>query len=122
MTQFTVYPDDEAAAARGYAPFNPNPHLAVDIPDGRFTITARTSEGKRITFAFLPYQEGGPPQCVDIQYHDKGTFRTSRDHRIPTFDMVVFNGPYGSAYDSRTLHPRGDDKPSIACILLEPLK
>lgn len=52
-----------------FAKFNGGPHLCVEVPDGHFTITARTSEGKKITFAFCPYQDNGPPQCVDVQHH-----------------------------------------------------
>jgi hypothetical protein len=104
------------ATALGYAEFNTNPHLCVDVPDGYFTITARTSEGKRITFAFLASRENGPPQFVDVMFHDSGATRSNGQQEIPVFDMLAFNGPSGFLLDTRT---NGKPKPSIACILLD---
>jgi len=81
------------ARAKGYAIFNGNMHepgatghLAVDLPDGWSTITARTSAGERITFAFMSYKNEGPPQCVDIVHHG------------PTFTLKEFDG------DGKTRH------------------
>jgi hypothetical protein len=54
----------EGARAAGFAYFNGDDHLCVDVPDESFTVSCRTSEGRRITFAFLPYKENGPPQAV----------------------------------------------------------
>lgn len=112
----------EEAKAYGYAEFNGVPHLAVDVPDGDgFTITAKTSEGKRITFSFMPYRDGGPPQCVDIMYHDNGTIRLDRAaEKMPTFDVLLFGqtkpGPaYIDQYDSR----EQDFKPGIVCVLMD---
>lgn len=34
--------------------FNDGKHLCIDAPLGHFTISVRTREGKKITFAFLP--------------------------------------------------------------------
>lgn len=64
---------DEASAA-GYAAFNRGPHFCVDIPDGHSTVTCRTSTGELLTFAFVPYEEGGAPKCVDV--HHKTARRT----------------------------------------------
>jgi hypothetical protein len=58
-----VTPDDAKSA--GYAVFTATRRCGRH-PDGAFTISAKTSEGKRITFAFQPYRNGGPPQCVDV--------------------------------------------------------
>lgn len=66
----TLVLSPEGATQAGYASFNDCPHLAVEVPDGYFTITARTTNGKRITFAFLPHGENEPADCVDISYHD----------------------------------------------------
>lgn len=63
---------EEAAKASGFAGFNNYPHLCVEVPDGGFTISARTSEDRLVTFAFCPFKEGGPPQCVDIHHHTSG--------------------------------------------------
>lgn len=54
----------EQAKADGYAGFNNNPHICMDI-DKQTTITVNTPSGQ-ITFAFMPYQKDGPPNCVDI--------------------------------------------------------
>ena len=107
------------AEAIGFARFNDVPTLAVDIPDGNFTISARTSDGRRITFFFGEYQRGAPPSSVDIQYHDNGSaIPNANGGTSPTFDMLTIGRGGNHAYDSR-LHP-ADDKPSIAVILLGP--
>jgi hypothetical protein len=116
----TMILSPEAAKALGFAEFNGGPHLCVDVPDGMSTITARTSDGRRITFAFLEYEKGKPPQAVDIQYHDNGTVRFNGHNRIPTYDVLVFNGPHGFLLDSRKLPV--DQKPGITCILMETKK
>jgi hypothetical protein len=64
------------AHAGPYARFNDNPHLLVDVPDGGYTISARTRENELITFAFQPYMTGGPPRCVDVQ-HQSAQLRTT---------------------------------------------
>lgn len=63
-----IIPSNEAVN-NNFAKFNGGPHLCVDVPNGHFTISARTKEGKQITFAFCPYEDNGPPQCVDIKHH-----------------------------------------------------
>lgn len=60
----------DAAEAAGFAPFNNGPHMCVEVPDGVFTITARTSSGKKVTIAFMPYRDGGDAGCIDIYQHD----------------------------------------------------
>jgi hypothetical protein len=93
----------------GYAKFNNNPHLCVDIPDGNFTITCKTSTGEQVTFSFVPYRTGCPAQCVDIQRHTTAfstsngrpiqnvicftpgsdTFRSGKDDKKPTTLMTL---------------------------------
>ena len=51
----------------GFGSFNFGDHLCVDVPDGHSTISVKLSDGRQITFAFVPYQEGGVPKCVDIR-------------------------------------------------------
>ena len=114
-----LFESPKQAVAEGYAEFNGVPHLAVDVPDGGFTITAKTSEGKRVTFSFMPYRDGGPPQCVDICYHDNGTIRPDRPE-LSTFDVLLFgqtkNGAgYTDQYDSR----KQPFKPGIVCVLMD---
>ena len=112
-----VTPSDAVAA--GYAEFNYQPHLCIDVPDGGFTITTRTSEGKRVTFAFQPYKSGGAPQCVDITFHDNGTTRFNGNRELPTFDAILFGQTDAPAvpfqYDSR----KQPFKPGIVCVLMD---
>jgi hypothetical protein len=85
-----MFPTAAMAEEEGYASFNKVPTLAVDVPDGTFTISATTSEGKRITFSFLPYKDGGAPQCVDVCYHDGGKELNCNSELHPTFDVIGF--------------------------------
>jgi hypothetical protein len=71
--------DSAKVEKAGYAKFNNCPHLCVDIPDGHSTITCRTVDGRRITFAFCPYHDRGPPQCVDVQAHQGQEIRRDED-------------------------------------------
>ena len=99
----------EQAKADGYAEFNGYPHLCVDVPDGGFTISAKTSEGKRVTFSFQPYRSGGPAQCVDICYHDSGKIRMNGDWKLPLSTVIVNAG----ARDQRR-----DKDVYITCVLM----
>ena len=106
------------AEAIGFARFNDVPTMPIDIPDGGFTISARTSEGRRLTLFFGARHRGGPARFVDIQYHDNGTtIANASVGRSPTFDMLIIGHGGRFAYDSRQ-HDRAD-KPSIAVILLD---
>lgn len=74
--------------------FNGGPHLCVEVPDGHFTISCATSEGKKITFAFLPYRQNGPAQCVDVQHHTSGVVKMNGDHPCPVQEIRAFGvGP-----------------------------
>lgn len=118
MTKYaktTVEPTPEAAEAAGFAAFNGNPHLCVELPDGGFTITVKTTEGKRITFAFQPYETGGPPQCVDVCYHDDGATVMNGGEALPVFDAIHFAAgkmPYDTRDD-------GNGKAGIICVLMD---
>ncbi|HEX7783439.1 MAG TPA: hypothetical protein VF509_11595 [Sphingobium sp.] len=104
------------AQAIGFAVFNAVPTLPIDIPDGGFTLSAKTSEGRRITFYFGPYVTGGPARFVDIQYDAGATVPDARGAPTPVFDMFTIGHGDARAYDSRSEEPIG--KPSIAAILL----
>ena len=105
------------ATSIGFARFNDVPTLPIDVPDGNFTISARTSDGRRITFFFGEYQRGAPPSLVDIQYHDQGaTIPNANGGRSPIFDMLTIGLGGRQAFDTRKLPD--NDKPSIAVILL----
>lgn len=104
----------EEAEAKGFAGFNRGPHLEVEVPNGHFTITAKTSEGKRVTFAFCPYEEDGAPRCVDILYHDSGVVKMNGDHPCPVQAVTLFTA--GGSIASSKLN---DDKQcTLATILL----
>ena len=59
------------AVSLGFAGFNDVPHKAIDVPDGAFTITVKTSENRRVTFCFMGKSYDGPARFVDIQFHDR---------------------------------------------------
>lgn len=80
----------QEAKEKGYAKFNGGPHLCVDIPDGHYTITTRLSNGKRVTFAFCPYEENKPARCVDIQMHDTEEYIKNGDAKCPVQEVIVF--------------------------------
>lgn len=61
-----IDPDD--ARAGGFETFNSGPHLCVDVPDGRCTVTCRTPSGQRVTFAFVPGTSASTHECVDVRY------------------------------------------------------
>ncbi|MGB3931755.1 MAG: hypothetical protein WBL20_22660 [Sphingobium sp.] len=104
------------AQAIGFAAFNAVPTLPIDIPDGGFTLSAKTSEGRRITLYFGPYVTGGPGRFVDIQYHDGPTVPDARGAPAAVFDMFTIGHGDARAYDSRPEEVIA--KPSIAVILL----
>ena len=102
------------AKRRGFAVFNGGRHLCVDVPDGSFTLSCRTSEGRRITFAFLPYEENGPPQAVDIQYHDSPVLIEHDDTVLPAQSFIGFGPKRGDVRYSRH-----STKPcTLLCVIL----
>jgi hypothetical protein len=117
-----VTPED--AEATGYATFNFNPTLCVDVPDGNFTISAKTSDGRRITFAFLAYERGGAPQAVDIAYHDGDKELNVNKKLLPVFDVIGFGGGPGTAgrsvFDTRDMTKAAgkSQKTNIVCVLM----
>lgn len=74
------------AEDEGYGKFNTYPHLCVDVPNGGFTISARTSDRQRVTVAFVP-DENGVPHCVDILHHDSPV---KADNGSPVQQMICF--------------------------------
>jgi len=106
------------AESIGFAKFNRVPTLPIDIPDGGFTITTKTSEGRRVTFYFGPNRTGGPPRFIDVQYHDAGMTVPDGDGApAPVFDMLTIAQGGRQPYDSRKAEL--SRKPSIAVILLD---
>lgn len=124
VVPFPPVTGDDAEKA-GYAQFNKNPHLCIDIPDGGFTISTKTSEGKRVTIAFQPYTHGGSPQCVDIQYHDGDQALNCNSEPHPIFDAIGFGSqpfaPKQFGFDTRrqTKEAGENRKVSIVCVLMD---
>ena len=78
------------AASLGFAAFNNCPHQTIDLPDGGFTLTTRSSEGKRTIFYFGVIKKGGPPTFIDVQFHDSGATIPNADcGRSPVLDMLT---------------------------------
>jgi hypothetical protein len=81
----------KGAVYAGFAHFNGGPHLCVDVPNGNFTVTCRTSEGRKITFSFVPYTEDGPAKCVDVQHHTSGAAMDNGGSTdIPVQEVIAF--------------------------------
>lgn len=120
MPDMTTLPIMTASDAEsiGFARFHDVPTLPIDIPDGGFTLSAKTTEGRRLTIYFGPHRTGGPARFVDIQYHDSGMTIANADRgRSPAFDMLTIARGGRQPFDSRKLLP--DDKLSIAVILMD---
>ena len=106
------------AIAAGFAGYNDVPHKPIDVPDGAFTITAKTSEGRRVTFCFLESTYGGPPRFIDIQFHDRGTTIPNADNGVsPTFNAFAITRGGKFVADSRPLDE--EIKPSILVLMLD---
>ena len=109
------------AASIGFASFNDVPHQALEVPDGGFTYTVKTSDRRRVTFYFGPCRDGGPPAFVDIQYHDRGTaIPGARGGTAPTFDAFAITRGGRQVVDSRALAE--SIKPSILVLLLDQIE
>lgn len=108
------------AQSIGFAGYNDVPHKPIDIPDGNFTITAKTSDGRRVTFCFMPKYDGGPARFIDIQFIDRGsTIANANRGRSPTFNSFAITKGGRHVVDSRPLSE--DTKPSILVLLLDTL-
>jgi hypothetical protein len=97
------------AVKRGFATFNKGPHLLVDVPDGNFTISAKTSSGKRVTFAFAPYKKDGEAGCVDVSYHDSGKTLSNNEEDLPAFNTIGFTPGGGKETESTIVAVLLDD-------------
>lgn len=120
MTASTDFPvmSQAEAVALGFAGFNDVPHKPIDVPDGEYTITARTSDGRRVTFCFLPDRERSPAGFVDIQYHDAGTkCANANGGHSPTFNAFGIGRGGRHILDSRPLDEA--DRPSILVLMLD---
>lgn len=103
------------AAKRGYGRFNNCPHMCIDVPDGMRTLTCRTSDGEQVTFAFVPYREGGVADCIDIYQHTSKVPAIGRNinEGATAMNVRVFSG--GSTL------LRDDERPvTLMCLILKP--
>lgn len=105
----------DAAAKEGYATFNKVPHVCVDVPDHNVTITCRTSDGRRVTFAFLQYQKDNPPQCVDIHYADGPKWKGSDGREREANNILLFSDGGKQKAEMSIGKPI-----SIACLVMNP--
>ena len=110
--------DREHAEKRGFAVFNPGTHLCVDVPNGHYTVSCRLSNGKRVTFAFVPYTENGPADCIDI-HHKTGRPITGHD-RINDGaigqNVICFSG----GTDAFRSDAKDAPPVTLTCLLLTP--
>lgn len=106
------------AEAIGFAGFNDVPHKVIDLPDGDFTISAKTSDGRRVTFSFQPHSPDGTARFVDIQFHDRGTtIPSANGDPMPTFNAFAITGGGRHIVDTRAFTE--NIKPSILVMLME---
>jgi len=116
----TITPSE--ANKRGFATFNDVPHTCIDLQDGNQTITFKTSEGKLMTIAFLEYENGKAPQCVDIVSHEHATL----EHETFAQDIRVFNKgftPYCHIPSDENRDDRvKENPPTITTVIFLPTK
>ncbi|MGH7745392.1 MAG: hypothetical protein ACREQ5_11460, partial [Candidatus Dormibacteria bacterium] len=103
------HPSSIDAAARGFKTFNPAyRHVCVDVPDEGMTVSARMTDGKRVTFNFFPSAAsgdapaaGGPIECVDIDMdgHD-AAYELSDGRHLYRLHLVGFSAGTRS-FDTR---------------------
>jgi len=95
----------EDVEADGFARFNAGTHATIDVPDGYYTLSCRTSTGKLITMAFVPYTEGGAGECVDVQVHDAVGDSTDDDKDSPAQRVICFSAG-GTPFSSKKFNER----------------
>jgi len=112
---------DQVEAA-GFAKFNNGPHLCVEVPDDNFTITCVNSEGKKVTFAFMPnanqYSHVPGHQCVDICHVHDGD---KNEGDLPIQNVLVF-GQGGTAFTTKRHmegKPHDMDIPTLVSLSLK---
>lgn len=106
------------AEAIGFASFNDVPHKVLDLPDGDFTLSMKTSDGRRVTLSFQPYSANGTARFIDIQFHDRGTsIPNANGGQSPTFNAFAITKGGRHIVDTRALTE--DIKPSILVLLMD---
>lgn len=85
-----------------FAKFNNGQHLCVELPDESCTISVKTPDGEKITFAFCKRHNAEGHQCVDIQHHGN----VVNDHGTPIQRGIAFGqGPTVAAWDQNSNPP-----------------
>jgi hypothetical protein len=91
MKHAATWMSRDEARAEGFAQFNNGEHLVVNLPDGPRTISVRLSDGRQVTFAFIPYVEGGIPRCIDIKDHQgNGSFVKNGEAQVTAQTLHVW--------------------------------
>jgi len=78
------------AAEEGFAIYNGGPHYIMEVPEGKQTLSIKTSGGHLLTLAFCTYEDSSHPRCVDIKLHNAGTVLNSGGQDIPTFSATMW--------------------------------
>ena len=97
----------------GWAEFNKGPHLLVEVPDRIATISVRTSEGQKVTFSFVPYKNGGAPQCVDVQHHGSVTHLGGSKQPVPSQEIRAFG------LNKKDIVAHRKDGYGLVCVILQ---
>jgi len=92
------------AVSLGFAGYKDVPHKPIDVPDGAFTIAAKTTDGRRVSFCFLSDSYDGPARFVVIRFHDRGTTIANTNNVVsPTLNAFALNSDGRDVMDSRPL-------------------
>lgn len=103
----------EYAEKKGFAVFNRGTHLCVDVPNGHYTVSCRLSNGKRVTFSFVPYEDGAPAACVDIHHRSGDVWGQDWERQ----NVICFSGGRDAfRADSKDANPV-----SLTTLLLHPI-
>lgn len=114
----TLAPCIASAEKLGFATWNPGPHLCVEIPDGCSTITCRTSQGRKVTFSFVHYKEGGPPQCVDL--HEATGPAIRFDDKDSHIQRIVAFGKGPTIFRSNPAATERKDAVTLTTLIISP--
>ena len=118
---------EQEAIDAGFATYNKNEHLAVELGTGNSTITVKTPEGKMVTLFFGCYAEDGSAQHIDIKEHtapeikqeDVGECFATKSHvGRPRQRVALFAGG-GTAYHTENEKLAKENHPvTLTTILL----
>lgn len=89
--EYTPIMTPEAAKEAGFANFNEGDHICIDLPEGHATISVKTPDGNKLTFAFVPRSgDAKGHQCCDVQHHSG----KENEYGTPKQKVILFGqGP-----------------------------